>query len=63
MKTTELLLFRIPKQEIDFYLSAYPMLLVVGSRITEDGYELLLEGSEEDLGALCYELEDKIELI
>lgn len=57
---TECITVFLPKEEIEFILSGYPDLDVVGSRMTEDGWELLLEGDSIPLSELIYELGNDI---
>jgi hypothetical protein len=47
------------KQEIDFILSGYPELEVVGSRMVEEGYELLVEGDAAALSEFIWEVQDE----
>jgi len=53
MKSLESFEVYLPKHEIEADLDAFgPNVSVVGSRMTEDGYELVLEGDAEEINAL-----------
>lgn len=62
MKVLELVRFHLTKEEIDFYLSGLGI-EVVGSRMTEEGYDLVLECEDYELGELAVELEDLMEVL
>lgn len=56
--------FKAPRPVIEKILSTYaPNVQVVGSRITEDGYELVLEGEMAEVATLEYVATHLIQLI
>lgn len=57
---TECLTIFLPKEEIDFILSGYPDVDVVGSRMTEEGWELIIEADPIPLSELIWELGNDI---
>lgn len=51
----------MPKSVINWYLSTIaPDVVVVGSRITEDGWELVLEGKPVQMTELIYALAEGV---
>lgn len=57
---TECLTIFLPKEEIDFILSGYPDVDVVGSRMTEEGWELIIEADPIPMSELIWELGNDI---
>lgn len=57
---TECLTIFLPKGEIDFILSGYPDVEVVGSRMTEEGWELIIEADPIPMSELIWELGNDI---
>jgi hypothetical protein len=58
---TESVVIPLPKSRIEHYLSAYTI-QVVASRLTEDGWELVLEGDLFEVSEFLYELHSEGEL-
>jgi hypothetical protein len=54
MFTIESVVVHLSKQQIEFDLSGYDV-RVIGSRMLETGYELVLEGEESEIAELLCE--------
>lgn len=61
MNTLESLVIFLPKDDINFILTGYPELSVIGYQMLEDGYELVIEGDTIAMGELVYELGEACE--
>lgn len=59
MITIESVVVHLPKATIDSDLSMFNV-RVVGSQMLEDGYELLIEGDESELGELVYFWDEEV---